>query len=137
MTMLRTILLGLLACAYFSGCSKEAQSVDPYPDMPSDLRAMQGAWEALDTNACMQCGVTIQGYTLRLRFQDNPERPLLKQNLSISRIDVARKVLVLNNGYTAWPYSVGLQDGEERFDLKFFNTVGGNWHTIQMKRAEP
>lgn len=120
-----------------AGCSRQtAESADPYPEMPSDLRMMQGSWVALNTNGCMTCGTLIDGYTIRLKFQRRPEMPLLKQNASIDRLDVQRKLIIMNSGYAAWPYSIGRKDGRDHFELEFYNPANKEWNRVLLKRTE-
>lgn len=129
--------IAALACLMLTGCSPQtAENADPYPDMPNDLRMMQGSWVALDTNGCMKCGALVDGYTIRLRFQDQPEMPMLKQNSSIDRLDAERKLIILNSGYAAWPYSIGTEDGQDHFELEFYNQASKEWHRLHLKRAE-
>lgn len=113
-----------------SGCSKSEESAyDPYPDMPSDLRQLQGAWAAADTNMCTTCEAVFQGYTIRVRYQEAPDDPMIKQNVSINRLDEERHLLIINGGAGAWPYDRSTQD---ELELEFFNDAG--WHKLSLRR---
>ena len=114
-----------------SGCSGEQpMAQDPYPEMPTDLCQMQGAWVAADTNSCALCQATIQGYTIRIRYQIQVDSELVKQNVSIDRLDEQRSLLIINGGTGAWPYE---RAAEGVLKLEFFNEKG--WHKLSLKRA--
>jgi polyferredoxin len=138
------ILYGLLVFAAFAcailmltGCSKaEPPVADPYPDMTGDLRMMQGSWSALDTNGCIDCGAVIDGYAIRMRFKNSPEAPMVRQNASIARLDEQRKLILLNNGYAAWPYFIGKEAGQDHLELEFYNETGSDWVRVHLQRDD-
>lgn len=127
----RGMLVALSAIALtLSGCSEnEAAAYAPYPDMPADLRQLQGTWAAADTNRCTTCEAVFQGYTIRIRYQEEPDDPMIKQNVSISRLDDQRNLLIINGGAGAWPYDRSTQD---ELELEFFNDSG--WHKLSLRR---
>jgi hypothetical protein len=133
------IIFAAVACAILmlTGCWKsETEAVDPYPEISGDLRIMQGSWVALDTNGCINCGALIDGYTIRMRFQDSPDTPLVKQNASIARLDEQRKLILLNSGYAAWPYYIGKEDGHDHLELEFYNQTGKDWIRLHLRRED-
>ena len=114
-----------------NGCSGEQPAArDPYPEMPADLRQMQGQWVVDDTNVCALCQVKIQDYTIRIRYQEKQDGAILKQNVSIDRLDEQRHLLIINGGTGAWPYN----RSNDVLKLEFFNEKG--WHKFSLKRSD-
>ncbi|MDF7807666.1 hypothetical protein P4E94_09480 [Pontiellaceae bacterium B12219] len=131
--LITLISVGLLFAV--NGCSKEpAAEVDPYPEMSKPLRNLQGNWTNASTNNTAESAAIIQGYTIRVRFQEAPDQILQKQNASIDRIDEKLQMIVLNGGTGAWPYELK-QDGTNTFlTLRFFATDG--WHKMELCRND-
>lgn len=119
-----------------SGCSKQPEeAVDPYPDMSTELRAMQGSWTDVNTNDSVDCSVIVQGYTIRVRYQAAPEEPVKKQNASIERLDEARNLILVNGGSGAWPYEYLKNNGTETLKLEYYTPTG--WFYLNLNRADP
>lgn len=118
-----------------NSCSGESASTnEPYPDMPTELKSMQGTWVDVNTNDAIECTAIIQGYTIRVRYAPGEEQPLQKHNASIDRIDEQRDLLILNGGIGAWPYALESQDNGQHLELEFFGTDG--WHKMTLSRAD-
>lgn len=116
-----------------SGCSESESSVaDPYPEMTHKLRTLQGTWTAASTNSCSEGGAIIDGYTVRIRYQQNTNSPLFKHNASIDRVDAERQLLILNGGTGAWPFYHRTQEGKELLDIEFFSQSG--WNKVNLQR---
>ena len=124
-------LAGFIAAWALLGCSEQEAAYDPYPDMPSDLRQLQGIWTAADTNACATCEAVFQGYTIRVRYQETDDDPIIKQNVSINRLDEQRHLLIINGGAGAWPYD---RSTSGELELEFFNDSG--WHKLSLRREQ-
>lgn len=123
-------LLAFLALM-LSGCTDtEKTAADPYPDMPADLRQLQGSWVDVNTNDSAECTAVIQDYTLRIRYQNSPDQPLQKQNGSIERLDEERKLIIINGGAGACRYNF-LDD--DHLMLEFFTSDG--WHNTHLRRS--
>ena len=123
--------LGLI----LTGCSKQPdEESDPYPDLSTELRSLQGSWINADTNDSVECTAVFQGHTIRVRYQAAPEVSPQKQNASIARLDTARKLILINGGSGAWPYDYFKDNGTENLRLEFFATDG--WHKMTLYRAD-
>jgi len=117
-----------------SGCSpNEPVAPDPFPEMPDTLRTLQGTWIPSTTNCCNEGSAIIDGYTVRIRYQENTNSALLKHNASIERVDAPRKLLVLNGGTAAWPYFHRKEGNKELLDIEFFSHSG--WNKISLQRG--
>lgn len=117
------------------GCSEsESVATDPYPEMSRELRNLQGTWVPATTNCCDTSTAIFTGYTIRIRYKQNAESPLLKHNVSIERVDAARQLLVLNGGTKAWPFYHRSEDGTELLDIEFFSQTG--WQSAFLKRDQ-
>ena len=118
-----------------TGCSEQpGADADPYPDMSTQLRTLQGSWEDINTNDSVECTAVFQGYTIRVRYQATPEASTQKQNASIERLDEARNLILINGGSGAWPYDYFKDNGTENLRLEFFTTDG--WHKLILSRAD-
>ena len=125
------LLLMLTGCAE---ASVHEMNHDPYPDMPPELRRMQGSWVNANTNGSIESAAIIQGYTIRVRYQKDSESPKQKQNASIDRLDEERHLIVLNGGIGAWPYSLKPDAGKELLEIEFYGS--GGWHRMNLCRAD-
>lgn len=126
-----------VACFWLmlTGCSKQPEAdIDPFPDMSTELRTLQGSWVDINTNDSVECTVVFQGYTIRVRYQAAPEAVTQKQNASIDRLDEARNLILINGGSGAWPYDYLKDNGTENLQLEFFATDG--WHQLNLYRAD-
>lgn len=125
------------ACLWLmlTGCSKQPkEDIDPHPDMPTELRVLQGSWVDTNTNDLAECTAIFQGYTIRVRFQPSPEESTQKQNASIDRLDETRNLILINGGAGAWPYDYYTENGTEKIRLEFFTADG--WHERILCRAD-
>lgn len=119
----------------FSGCSEQPETeADPYPEMSSGLRALQGTWVDINTNDAVECTAIFQGFTIRIRYQAGPEELTQKQNAAIDRLDEARNLVLINGGTGAWPYTYLQDNGTENLQLEFFTSDG--WHKVNLNRAD-
>lgn len=128
------VVVGMVALLAVVGCS-ESIIDEPEPDtaLQGDLAMMQGVWESVSTNAC---GMTVDGITIRLRYEDTPGSPMLRQNARIQRVDEQRKLLIINGGVGAWPYFYGIQDGEEHLEVEFFIQQNQEWKQLHLRRIQ-
>lgn len=116
-----------------AGCSDSSENPppDPYPDMPPVLKSLQGAWSTLQTNE--SCSVLFQGYTVRLRYENDEDGIQHKQNASIDRVDTDRSYLIINGGSGAWSYRFDPADQQQLY-LEFLTEAG--WRRIHFTRSE-
>jgi hypothetical protein len=124
----------VLTCMGCSGYTEDA--LEPAADLPTGLGLMQGAWESISTNGVADhCGAMIEGYSIRLRYQDLPDSPLVRQSTVIDSINEQRQVLMVNQGIGAWPYFYDTKDGLEYLDLEFFSQYHKEWRRVRMRRS--
>lgn len=132
-----SVAVGLIVVLTCMGCSDHAAD-EPEPDgtLPKTLGLMQGSWEPVSTNVSTDnCGVIIEGYSIRLRYQDSPDSPMIRQSAVIDHIDEQRKILMVNGGISAWPYFYGTKDGLEHLELEFFSQYHKEWRRVRMRRS--
>ena len=128
---------GLIAVLSSAGCS------DPIDDeskstvtLPKALGLIQGRWESVSTNGTAEnCGITIEDYSIRLRYQDAPDSPMERHSSVIDRVDEQGQVLIINGDLGVWPYFYGMEDGEEHLEVEFFSQQHGTWKRMHMRRS--
>ena len=127
-------IMGMITVLVSSGCSDRTAN-EPDAGLPGVLGKMQGTWESVTTNGCTDlCGVVVNEYSIRLRYQDSPGSPLVRQSTVIDSINEQRQVLIVNEGIGAWPYFYGTKDGLEHLDLEFFSQYHKEWRRVRMRR---
>ncbi|MCF7816808.1 MAG: hypothetical protein K9M54_02900 [Kiritimatiellales bacterium] len=135
---MRIIFTAIVAIGFLAvqGCSDQAaKEVAADIALPKDLAMMQGTWTSVATNGCGgNCGATIEGYTIRVRYQETSDSPLVREGAIVDHLDEQKKLLIINNGYGAWRYALGTADGQERLDLEFFSQHHLDWRTLHMRR---
>ena len=123
-----------------AGCDDDGVSTRDIPlaeILPVALEALQGSWCSSETNVHATCDVIINEYPVRLKYQQNSEQPVLKQNVMIKEVDVRRNLLLINGGTAAWPYSLSRQsDGTVLISLKFYNSLSHEWVKANLCRVE-
>lgn len=118
-----------------SGCSEQpGATTDPYPEMSTQLRSLQGSWIDLKPDDPVECTAIFQGYTVRVRYQAAQDETVQKQNASIDRLDEVRKLILINGGAGAWPYDFIQKNETEYLYLEFYMPDG--WHKLHLQRDE-
>lgn len=121
------------------GCSDSGNSQQSeVQSLPEALGRIQGVWEAVSTNGCTpNCGVNIDGYSVRVRFQEFPDSVMVRESALVERVDEQKEILIINGGSGAWDYSISVEDGLEYLELEFFShSLDGNWRRMYLKRPD-
>lgn len=130
------VAIGIIAVLALMGCSDSVVEEPVSENLPEDLAVLQGVWESISTNGCTtKCGATIEGYTIRLRYQEAEGSPMVRHSSIIERIDEELQVFVLVGKGGAWPYFYGMEEGDEHLEVEFFNQQDKEWRRMHMKRA--
>ena len=121
-----------------SGCGDYEPSSDlqKAEALPAELQKLQGRWCSVSTNKLMLCDVTIDQYTVRLKYKRTPEDALLKKNVMISEVDVQQHMLLINGGTAGWPYSLSRQGDQSVLNLEFYNNSTKKWIKVYLRRVE-
>ncbi len=129
--------IGCLAAAgMLVGCGSREPIPAGIDELPEIVRTLQGRWTAAESNAIQAIEVVIDGYTLRLRYQEEPDGPLFKKNVVIKSVDQQRRMLLIHDGTSAWPYALERQGGGAILTLEFYNSVESSWTQVRMKNTE-
>jgi hypothetical protein len=132
-----SVAVGVIIVLTCMGCSVYTEDApEPDADLPTGLGLMQGAWEFISTNGFADhCRAIIDGYNIRLRYQDSPDSPLVRQSTVIDSINEQQQVLMVNEGIGAGPYFYGTKDGLEHLELEFFSQYHKEWRRVRMRRS--
>ncbi len=117
------IAIGMVTLFAVMGCSDQSTAdQSPQADFPENLSLLQGSWVSVSSNGCFDsCNVIIDGYTIRLRYQEEADASVVRECAGIERIDEGLQVIVLSGEHGAWPYLYGTSNGREWLELEFFN----------------
>jgi hypothetical protein len=140
--VVKSLLFGSLAlvAVCLAGCSDQSNVQEPaVPELPGMLGRLQGEWVPLGTNGCTSnCLVSIDGRSVRVRYQEAPGTTSVRESALIDRIDEQRRLLVINGETGAWKYKYGTEGGAEHLELEFFSSdLDGNWRWMSLVRGEP
>jgi hypothetical protein len=133
-----SVIAGIIALLITVGCSDNntIATTAPRDDLPPLLTLMQGSWSPVSTNGCTgNCGITIEGYSIRLRYQESPDSSMERQSSLIERIDDKNQNLIINGGVGIWPFFYGKEDGAEHLEIEFFSQQHGVWKRMHMQRS--
>lgn len=121
------------------GCSeKDGSDMKVESDLPANLALVQGTWSCgcTSTNG-LNCQITIDDYTIRLRYQESTESPVVRESSGIDHIDEDLQAFVLSGDSGAWPYEHGYSDdGMEYMELEFFSQGQAAWKRLRLLRIE-
>jgi hypothetical protein len=119
------------------GCSRDdLPDEDTGVELPAELGLMQGSWKASSANGCTEdCNVVIDGYTIRIRYQETPDSTVVRQSVVVDRLDEQKKLLLLNGGKGAWNYLYGITNGQEHLELNLFSRHHMKWKKLYLKRT--
>lgn len=130
------VVMGMTAALIGVGCSEQPGDSTADDVLPRILNSMQGSWVSVTTNGCTDnCGATIEGYTIRLRYQATLDAPMVRHSSTIEKLDETRQLLILAGGSGAWPYFYGIKDGEEHLEVEFFIDQDQEWRRIYLRRS--
>lgn len=118
-----------------SGCSDGAEDADSVPGEGNEVSVLQGEWmSGPQVGSSNEYAVVFDGNTLRVRGTDATGGVVLRQSVGIAQVDQERSLLILDGVTAAWPYSYKMSEGQEVFELEFFNTSEGAWNKIKLQR---
>lgn len=121
--MLVATLVGLTGCGREKPPMEEVSSY--FPRLSGDLKQMQGHWES--QSGTITCTAQVEGYTIRLTYEDSEGNTPFKRNACIKEIDQVSHRLHVHGDKELWTYLLERHDSHVQLELRFFDASRKQW----------